>query len=310
MRIAVFDDYQRVFTSLEAAKKLQGHEVVTFSDVVRTPEEIAARLEGFDAVVLTQQRTAFPRAVVDALPASLKLICQTGRSTTHLDVEACAARGIEVMLGGQGDPSAPAELTWALILASRRHVVTEVNALRAGTWQTTLGTGLAGQTLGVWGFGRIGARVAEVGRAFSMRVVCFGREGSATRAKAAGFEVAPSRAALLQESDVLTLHLPLNEQTRGLVTLEDLKQLKPTALLVNTSRAGLISPGALEAALEAGTPGFAALDVFDEEPTPRELSLLKRPNVLATPHLGYVTRATYEHYYQSTLAPLAGRGPG
>lgn len=304
MRIAVLDDYQRVFESLEAAKKLRGHEVVTFSDTVRTPEEIARRLEGFDAVILTQQRTPFPRAVVEALPASVKVISQTGRSTTHIDVEACTKRGVRVIAAGQGDASAPAELTWALILASRRHVVDEVNALKRGQWQTTLGTGLAGQTLGVWGFGRIGARVAEVGRAFSMRVLCFGREGTATRARAAGFEVANSREALCEASDVLTLHLPLNAETKGLVTLADLQRMKRDALVVNTSRAGLFAKGALEAALDQGTPGFAALDVFDEEPTPAGLPLLQRANVLATPHLGYVTRATYEQYFSAAIDAL------
>jgi D-3-phosphoglycerate dehydrogenase / 2-oxoglutarate reductase len=304
MRIAVLDDYQRVFESLEAAKKLRGHEVVTFSDTVRSPEEIARRLAGFDAVILTQQRTPFPRPVVEALPASVRVLSQTGRSTTHIDVEACTKRGVRVIAAGQGDASAPAELTWALILASRRHVVDEVNALRRGQWQTTLGTGLAGQTLGVWGFGRIGSRVAEVGRAFSMRVLCFGREGTATRARAAGFEVASSREALCEASDVLTLHLPLNAETKGLVTLADLQRMKRDALVVNTSRAGLFAVGALEAALDRGTPGFATLDVFDEEPTPAGLPLLQRANVLATPHLGYVTRATYEQYFSAAIDAL------
>lgn len=300
MRIAVLDDYQRCFASLEVARRLATHEVVCFADAVKG-EALIARLAGFDAVILTQQRTAFPREVVAALPPSLRLIIQTGRGTTHLDLDACAARGIRVALGGQGDASAPAELTWALILAARRQLVSEVNALRAGKWQVTLGTGLAGQTLGVWGLGRVGARVAEVGRALGMRVLCFGREGSATRAAAAGFEVAVERSQLLRESDVLSLHLPLAKETRHLVTLDDLRALKPGALLVNTSRAALIAPGALEAGLDEGSPAFAALDVFDEEPLPPGAAILHRANVLASPHLGFVTRQTLERYYLDAL---------
>lgn len=296
MRIAILDDYQRCFPTLAVAQRLAAHEVVSFTAPI-AQADLAARLAGFDAVVLTQQRTGFPREVVDALPPRLRLIVQTGRNASHVDLDACTARGIRVALGGQGDPSAPAELTWALILAARRVVVNETNALREGRWQTTLGTGLAGQTLGVWGLGRIGGRVAEVGRAFGMRVLCFGREGSATRARAAGFEVAPTREALMRESDVLTLHLPFGKDTKHLVTLELLRLLRPGALLVNTSRAGLLAPGALEAGLDAGTPAFAALDVFDEEPLPPDSPWRTRPDVLATPHLGFVTRQTLERYY-------------
>lgn len=306
MRIAVLDDYQDAFRTLGAAKKLGGHEVVCFRDSVRTAPELAARLEGFDAVILTQQRTAFPREVVDALPASLRLISQTGRHTNHLDLDACARRGITVVSAGQGDASAPTELTWALILAHHRQLVPEVNALKAGTWQTSLGTGLAGKTLGVWAHGRIGSRVAEVGRAFGMRVLCFGRDASLGRARAAGFEVSPDRETFFTRSDVLTVHLPLTQETRGSITRADLARMKPTALFVNTSRAGLLAPGALEAALDGGAPGAAALDVFDEEPLPAGHPLLGRPNVLATPHLGYVTRETYEAYFSAAIDALLG----
>lgn len=303
MRIAVLDDYQSVFSSLDAARRLSGHQVVTFSDSV-TGAALARRLEGFEAVLLTQQRTAFPREVVDALPSSLRFIAQTGRNTSHLDLEACARRNIKVVSAGVGTPAAPAELTWALILASRRHLVTEVNALQAGTWQTTVGTTLSGSTLGLWAFGRIGAIVAQVGRAFGMRVLCFGREASTARAKAAGFELASSREQLFAEADVFSLHLPLSPETKGLVTAADLRRMKPTSLFVNTSRAGLLAPGALEQALDAGTPGFAALDVFDEEPLPARNGLLTRRNVLATPHLGYVTRETLESYFKSAIDVL------
>lgn len=308
MRIAVLDDYQDVFRTLEAAGRLAEHQVVCFRDAVKTPAALAARLEGFDAVILTQQRTAFPREVVEALPTSLRLISQTGRNTNHLDLEALAHRHITVVSAGLGDPAAPAELTWALILAHHRRLVPEVTALAAGTWQTGLGTTLSGKTLGVWAFGRIGARVAEVGRAFGMRVVCFGREGSLTRAKTAGFALAANREQFFAQSDVLTLHLPLTPDTRGLVTLEDLLRMKPSALLVNTSRAGLLAPGALVAALDAGAPGAAALDVFDEEPLPEGHPLLRRANVLATPHLGYVTRESYETYFGAAIEALLLEG--
>lgn len=303
MRIAVLDDYQQVFSTLDAARLLHGHEVVTFFDSIRGAA-LASRLDGFDAVVLTQQRTAFPREVVDALPARLRFIAQTGRNTSHLDLEACARKNIKVVSAGVGTPAAPAELTWALILASRRNIVAEVNALHAGTWQTTVGTTLSGSTLGIWAFGRIGSIVAQAGRAFGMRVLCFGREASTTRAKAAGFEVTPTREQLFAEADVLSLHLPLSAETRGLVTASDLKIMKRSALLVNTSRSGLIAPGVLETALAAGTPGFAGLDVFDEEPLPLGNPLLANPRVLATPHLGYVTRETLESYFSSAIDVL------
>lgn len=303
MRIAVLDDYQGVFRTLDAARRLEGHEVVTFSRALRG-DALCAALEGFDAVVLTQQRTAMPRAVVERLPASLRFVAQTGRNTGHLDLDALAARGVKVLAAGLGDPAAPAELTWALILASRRQLVPEVNALRAGRWQVSLGSTLQGKTLGVWAFGRIGSRVAEVGRAFGMRVVCHGREGSLARACAAGFEVMPDRGAFFAACDVVSLHLPLAPETRGLVRAQELAAMKREALLVNTSRAGLLEPGALAAALEAGRPGFAALDVFDEEPAPAEEPLLALPNVLATPHLGYVTREAFELYFAAALDAL------
>lgn len=303
MRVAVLDDYQDVFRTLTAARRLAGHEVVTFRHPLRG-EALCAALEGFDAAVLTQQRTALPREVVARLPRSLRFIAQTGRGTSHLDLAALAARGVQVLAAGLGDPAAPAELTWALLLASRRHLVAEVNALRAGTWQVSLGATLAGKTLGVWAFGRIGARVAEVGRAFGMRVVCHGREGSLARARAAGFEALADRPAFLGACDVLTLHLPLTPETQGLVGPDALACLRPGALLVNTSRAGLLAPGALLAGLRAGRPGFAALDVFDEEPPPAGDPLLAQPNVLATPHLGYVTRESYELYFGAALDAL------
>jgi D-3-phosphoglycerate dehydrogenase / 2-oxoglutarate reductase len=287
VRVAVLDDYASAFVRLPAAARLEGHEVVTFADSV-TGDALAERLDGFDAVILLQQRTAIRREVVERL-TTVRLLSQTGRNTSHLDVAACTERGITVSAGGAGGPQATAELTWALILAALRHLPDEVQRLRAGQWQHSVGTGLHAKTLGVYGFGRIGSLVAEVGRAFGMRVLVWGREGSVSRATEAEYAVASSRAAFFAECDVLSVHLPLNAHTTGIVTAADLALMKPDALFVNTSRAPIVAPGALVAALEAGRPGQAAVDVFEVEPVLGASDpLLALPNVTATPHLGYV----------------------
>lgn len=310
MRIAVLDDYADTFRTVPAAARLAAHEVVIFRDTERDPARLVARLRGFEVLLLTQQRSALRRAVIEALPA-LRLVAQTGRSTSHLDLDACAERGVEVHLAGGGSASAPAELTWALILASRRHLVREVVGLREGRWLSTVGEGLAGRTLGVWGLGKIGARVAEVGRALGMTVLVWGREGSRDRARAAGYAVADDQAALFARADVLSVHLPLDASTRGLVRAEDLDRMKPSALFVNTSRAGLVEPGALAAALARGRPGFAAVDVFEDEPVlGAEHPLLATPRALCTPHLGYVEVDTLASYYAAAvdgILAFAGR---
>jgi D-3-phosphoglycerate dehydrogenase len=300
MRVAVLDDYADVFGTLPCAGRLAGHEVVAFTDSV-AGAALVRRLDGFDAVVLLQQRTALPREVVEGL-TTVRLVSQTGRNTGHLDLAGLAAKGIVVSAGGAGGPHATAELTWALILAAQRHLPEEVAALRAGRWQSTVGTGLHAKTLGIHGLGRIGARVAEVGRAFGMRVLVWGREGSLTRAAEAGYAAAPSREAFYRECDVVSVHLPLNADTAGLVTADDLALMKPDALFVNTSRAGIVAPGALVAALEAGRPGRAAVDVFDQEPVLGAADpLLALPNVTATPHLGYVERDVLAGLYDAAV---------
>jgi len=297
MKIAVIDDYQDAFRTLKCYPKLKDHEVVVYNDTEKDPARLAERLKDADAVVLTQQRSRFPRAVIERLP-KLKLISQTGRAVTHIDVEACTERGIVVSAGGSGNPVATAELTWALVLAALRRIPYEVQRLREGHWQSTLGARVTGKTLGIYAFGRIGSLVAHVGRAFGARVVCWGREGSLGRARQAGYEIAGSRETFFAEADILSLHIPLNNETRGLVTRADLERMKPTALLVNTSRAGLIAGGALVEALRAGRPGFAAVDVYEDEPViGADHPLLKLDNAVCTPHLGYVERETYEEYY-------------
>jgi D-3-phosphoglycerate dehydrogenase len=268
-------------------------------------------LKDVDVVVLTQQRSSFPRAVIERLP-KLKLIAQTGRAATHVDLGACTEKGIIVSAGGSGNSSNTAELTWGLILAALRHIPDEVRRLREGQWQSTLGIGIQGKTLGIYAFGKIGSIVAGVGKAFGAKVICWGREGSTGRARAAGFEVAKTREEFFSAADILSLHLPLNKETRGIVSRDDLAQMKPTALIVNASRAGLIADGALVEALKAGRPGRAAVDVYEDEPViGANHPLLKMDNVTCTPHLGYVTREGYEDYYsvvvEDILAYAAGK---
>jgi len=297
MKIAVIDDYQDAFRTLRCYAKLKGHEVLIYNDTEKDPARLAERLKDADAVILTQARSPFPRALIERLP-KLRLISQTGRSSGHIDVDACTEHGVVVSAAGFATPHPTAELTWGLILAALRHIPYEAQRLRAGHWQSTLGVCVQGKTLGIYAYGRIGSLVAHVGRAFGARVVCWGREGSLARAREAGYEIAGSRNAFFAESDILSLHLPLNSVTRGIVTGEDLARMKPGALIVNTSRAGIIAEGALVEALKAGRPGFAAADVFEHEPVLGAAHpLLKMDNVVATPHLGYVERDNYELYY-------------
>ena len=297
MKIAVIDDYQDAFRTLRCFAKLEGHEVLVYNDTEKDPVCLAERLKEAEAIILTQARSPFPRALIERLP-KLRLISQTGRSTGHIDIAACTEHGVMVSAAGFATPHPTAELTWALILAALRHIPYEVQRLKEGHWQSTLGVCVKGKTLGVYAYGRIGSLVANVGRAFGARVMCWGREGSLARARAAGYEVAESRSAFFAESDILSLHLPLNTDTRGIVTGEDLARMRSSALIVNTSRAGIIAEGALTDALKAGRPGSAAVDVFEDEPVIGAAHpLLRMENVIATPHLGYVERENYELYY-------------
>jgi D-3-phosphoglycerate dehydrogenase / 2-oxoglutarate reductase len=311
MRIAVLDDYQNAFRTLKCYPKLREHDVVVFTDTETEVGKLAERLKDADAVVLTQQRSSFPRTLVERLP-KLKLIGQTGRAATHVDLIACTEKGIVVSAGGAGNSSATAELTWGLILSALRNIPFEVKRLKEGHWQSTLGIGVNGKRLGIYAYGKIGSIVAAAGKAFGARVVCWGREGSTGRAKAVGFEVARSREDFFAEADILSLHLPLNKDTQGIVTRDDLGRMKATALIVNPSRAGLIAPGALVEALKAGRPGMAAVDVYEKEPViGADYPLRRMDNVTCTPHLGYVTREGYEDYYavvvDDILAFAAGK---
>lgn len=310
MKIAVIDDYQDAFRRLSSFSKLKGHEVTVYNDTEKDPVKLAERLKDAEAVILTQQRSPFPRAVIERLP-KLKLISQTGRNAYHIDLDACTERGIVVSAAGSGLPNPTAELAWGLILASLRHIPQEVQRLKSGEWQKTVGIGLTGKTLGIYAYGRIGSLVARVGKAFDMRVVCLGREASTAKARADGYEVAASREAFFAEADVVSLHLPLNKDTRGIVKAADLARMKPTALIVNTSRAPIIEAGALVAALKQGRPGRAAIDVYEEEPVINaDHPLLKLDNALCTPHLGYVEEATYEAYYGTAIDHIIAYAAG
>ena len=310
MKIAIIDDYQDAFRSLECARRLAGHELMVFTDTEKDPARLAARLQDAEVVVLTQQRSRMPRAVVERLPR-LKLLSQTGHNVYHIDIAACTQRGIVVSAGGRGNPNPTAELAWGLILAALRRIPQEARRMKDGLWQGSIGTGLAGRTLGVYAYGRIGSLVANVGGAFGMRVWCWGREGSTAKARAAGHEVAPSRDAFFAESDVISIHLPLNDGTRGIVTLEDLGRMKKSALIVNTSRAPIIAKDALVTALKAGRPGRAAVDVYEDEPvTGGNHPLIAMDNVVCTPHLGYVEERTYESYYGTAVEQILAYAAG
>lgn len=307
MRIAVLDDYQDAVRGLSCFRLLDGHEVKVFTHAARGMGQLAARLAPFDALVLIRERTAFPAALLARLP-NLKLISQTGKVSGHIDVAAATEHGIAIA-EGIGSPVAPSELTWALIMAASRKIVPYATNLKEGLWQTAsinpvlngLGRSLRGRTLAIWGYGKIGQLVAGYARAFGMRVLVWGSEGSRQAAVADGFEAAVSREALFAQADVLTLHLRLAESTRGIVKADDFARMKPDALFVNTSRAELVEEGALEQALRAGRPGYAALDVFANEPLRPDSPLLRIPTVLATPHLGYVEQDSYEIYFQTAF---------
>jgi D-3-phosphoglycerate dehydrogenase len=294
MKVAILDDWFDTLRTLPSFAKLAGHEVTVFTDHLQEVGPLAERLRPFEALVLFRERTEIRAPLIDRLPA-LRLISQ--RSVyPHIDVDACTRRGIVVSSDQHaGTPSyAAAELTWALVLAAARRLPAEVASLRAGAWQSGVGTTLRGKTLGIYGYGRIGTVIAGWGRAFGMDVLVWSSEPSRERARADGHRAAASREQLFEESDVLSLHLRLVAATRGIVTAGDLGRMKPTAILVNTSRAGLVEPGALEAALRKGRPGMAAVDVFEQEPAGADHPLLQLDNAVCTPHIGYVTREEYD----------------
>jgi D-3-phosphoglycerate dehydrogenase / 2-oxoglutarate reductase len=305
MNITVLDDYQNMVRQLEAFKLVANHHVTIWNDHTKDEDVLAERLKDTEALVLIRERTPI-RASLIARLSKLRIISQ--RSVyPHVDVPALTERGILLCSDMHpGRPSyATAELTWALVLAAMRHVPQEVAALKAGRWQSTMGMGLRGKTLGIYGYGRIGAVVAGYGKAFGMTVLVWGREGSFERAKADGYTIARSKEAFFEDCDVMSLHMRLNDGTRGIVKAADLARMKPTALMVNTSRAPLIESGALEAALKAGRPGFGAVDVYESEPVLNAAHpLLSLPNCVCTPHIGYVERNGYEGQFTASFGQI------
>jgi D-3-phosphoglycerate dehydrogenase len=293
VRVVVMEDYQGAVERLECFALAAAHDVVVHRERPAGLAERAAQIGAAEALILIRERTRIDGPLLQLLPR-LRVICQTGRGTPHIDIDACTRRGIAVCTGS-GSPYAPAELTLALILASTRHIVDEAVALRSGVWQTTIGRELHGKVLGIVGYGGIGALVARYGAALGMQVLGWGRAGSLERARADGHDAEADLDALCARSDVISMHLKLSPETRGILTARHLALMKPDALFVNTARSGLVEHGALAAALAAGHPGTAAVDVFDDEPATND-PLVRNPAVLATPHLGYVTRETYESY--------------
>lgn len=309
MNIAVLDDFLGVVPSLQAFGKLDGHRVTVFRDLLTDVDALGSRLAAFDALVLSRERTPITAQLLDRLP-NLRIISQTG-VIPHIDVPACTARGVVVCSVRTGPSYTTAELTWGLILASMRYIPQEANALREGRWQTRFGRGLRGLTLGVFGYGWIGALVASYGRAFDMNVLVWGRAGSLERAQDAGFRTASTQQAFFTEANIVTLHLRMLPETRGIVTSVDLDLMKSDALFVNTSRAALVERGALLAGLRAGRPGFAALDVFDEEPVVGASDpLVSMDNVICSPHIGYVTRDRFETMFDAAFEQLLAVGRG
>jgi D-3-phosphoglycerate dehydrogenase len=307
MNIVILDDYQDAVRKLACASKLEAYPAKVYTNTVKGLGQLSVRLRDAQVLVLIRERTHITRQLVEKLP-KLKMIAQTGRVGSHIDVVACTEHGIAVA-EGTGSPVAPAEMTWALIMAASRRLPQYIGNLKHGAWQQSglkaasmppnfgLGTVLRGRTLGIWGYGRIGQLVAGYGRAFGMNVMVWGSPASMARARADGHHAAPTRAEFFALADVLSLHLRLDEATQGIVKLDDLSRMKPTALLVNTSRAELIEHDALVSALNRGRPGMAAVDVFETEPILQGHALLRLENCICTPHIGYVEQDSYELYF-------------
>ncbi len=321
MNIIILDDYQDAVRKLKCASKLDGLSAKVYTNTVKGTGQLSVRLRDAEILVLVRERTHFPKALLEKLP-KLRLICQTGKMGPHIDLEACTKLGIAVA-EGVGSPVATAELTWALVMAAARRLPQYIGNLKHGAWQQAglksasmptnfgLGTVLKGKTLGIWGYGQIGQIVAGYGKAFGMHVTVWGSEESRLKAAADGCVPAPTREAFFEASDVLSLHLRLNDSTRGIIRLDDLARMKPTALLVNTSRAELIEDNALVAALNRGRPGMAAVDVFESEPILQGHPLLRLENAVCTPHIGFVELDSYEQYFNAAfdnlLAFIAGK---
>ncbi len=311
MNIVILDDYQDAVRKLECAAKLENYEAKVYTNTVKGLGQLAVRLKDADVIVLIRERTHINRQLIEKLP-KLKMISQTGRVGQHLDVQACTERGIAVA-EGMGSGVAPAELTWALILAAMRRLPQYIGNLKHGAWQQSglkagsmppnfgIGSELNGKFLGIWGYGKIGRMVAGYGRAFGMHVVIWGSESSLEQARQDGYATASSRESFFEQSDVVSLHLRLSDTTHHMIDQADLARMKPTSLLVNTSRAELIETNTLISALNRGRPGMAAVDVFETEPILQGHALLRLENCICTPHIGYVEQNNYEQLFGASF---------
>jgi D-3-phosphoglycerate dehydrogenase len=310
MKIVIPDDYQDIVNSLSCFALLAGHDVVRYREPATDIDQLVGRLHDAQVVVAIRERVTFSRNLIERLP-NLRLIALVGRAATTIDYQACADHGVLVANGASNSPTAPAELTVALMLASRRNIALEAERMRRGDWPCTLSHRLAGSTLGIFGLGTIGSLVAAAGAGMGMKILAWGRQPSADRASAAGYDFAASKVDLFTRADVLSLHARLRPDTSGTISAEDLARMKPTALLINTARAELIQPGALLAALRAGRPGFAAVDVYEQEPvTGGNHPFLSMPNVLCTPHLGWAEWDNFELYFRECFEQILACAQG
>ena len=311
MNVTILDDYTDTVRSLPCFAKLAGHTVKIWNDHTKDTDLLAERLKDTQALVTIRERTPIRAPLIERLP-KLRLISARA-DYPHIDLDSCTRRG--VLLCSSQHPGVPstatAELAWGLMIAAMRRIPQQMAELRAGHWQTEVGYGLRGKTLGVFGYGKIGGVMAGYGKAFGMKVLVWAREASRARAAADGYAVAASKEAFFEASDVITLQMRLREGTRGIVTAADLARMKPAALMVNTSRAGLIAPGALVAALKRGRPGMAAVDVYDEEPLyDKNDELINLPNAVCTPHLGYVEYDSYQHLFDTIFDQINAYAEG
>ncbi|MGE0420393.1 MAG: D-2-hydroxyacid dehydrogenase family protein [Acetobacteraceae bacterium] len=310
MKIVIPDEYQDMVPQLPSFPMLAGHDVVRYREPAASFEQLVERLHPAEVVIAIRERVEFSRALIERLP-NLRLLALVGRNASTIDFQACTDHGVMVSTGASNSPSAPAELTIALIMASRRNIVVEAERMRRGEWPNTLSHRLRGSTLGIFGLGSIGSLVAEAGAGLGMKVLVWGQAKSAERAAERGYQAAASKAELFERSDVLSLHVRLRPDTRGIVGPEDLARMKPTALIVNTSRAELIQPGALLGALRAGRPGYAAVDVYEQEPVMNgDHPFLSMPNVVCTPHLGWAEWENFDLYFRETFEQIVAYANG
>ena len=310
MKIVIPDDYQNMVDQLPSYRLIAHHDVTRYREPARDLDQLVERLKDADVVVSIRERVEFSRALLERLP-KLKLIALVGRNSHMIDFPACTELGIPVATGKSNSPTAPAELTVALIVAARRNVALEAERMKKGEWPCTLSHRLRGSVLGIYGLGHIGQLVAEAGKGLGMKILVLGQKSSAEKAKELGYEVAASKADFFERSDVLSLHVRLRPETTGLVGPDDLARMKPTALLVNTGRAELIQPGALLEALKKGRPGYAAVDVYEKEPIVNgDHPFLKMSNVLCTPHLGWAEWDNFELYFREMFEQIVAYEKG